>query len=246
MVVVVHNSSLRPREVDGVYVKPGESSYIGVKRTFVNNVPSPYTDCHDLTTYSSELYDFIVSSNRTYRQKNCFELCTQQLIMEECGCYYTGYDIAYFDSNLIRPCLTLTDSTCFNNAFYEIDVIKCASESCPLECETIQYDLTVSSLIKPTINDYNALPRKVSSLSYEEWRTKSVKINVFYSQLEYTLIEETPAMTFASLVASIGGKMDLLVSVSFFTLLEVIELFFLLLHASFNSKKTLNDFWLNK
>ena len=43
MVVFVHNSSLRPRELDdGIFIRAGEQSYIGVKRTFIKNIPWPY------------------------------------------------------------------------------------------------------------------------------------------------------------------------------------------------------------
>jgi len=100
---------------------------------------------------------------------------------------------------------------------------------CPLECNSIEYDLTVSSTISPTLNDFNSLS-KVTSMSYEEYRTQFVNIVVYYSQLEYTLIEETPATTLASLIANLGGTMSLIVSVSFFTLLEICELVVLLSH----------------
>ena len=59
MIVFIHNSSFRPTSSDGVFLKAGVSNYISVKRTFLRNPPKPYTDCTDLTSYSSELFDFI-------------------------------------------------------------------------------------------------------------------------------------------------------------------------------------------
>ena len=62
--------------------------------------------------------------------------------------------------------MKLSDWNCVLNATYKVNVVKCATESCPLECESIQYDLTVSSLITPTINDYVVSSSKSSLVSY--------------------------------------------------------------------------------
>ena len=63
---------------------------------------------------------------------------------------------------------------------------------------------------------------------------------IYYNQLEYTLIEENPAITLTSLISSIGGTMGLIVSISFFTLLEVAELLFLFLYAFIRSRDSNN------
>ena len=230
--VFVHNSSLQPRYEDGIYLKPGEKSFIGIKRRFIQNAPSPYTECQDLTLYSSDLYNYIIKLNKTYRQKDCFDLCTQKFIIRKCGCYFTGFNNP--NSNEIKPCSNLTEYNCTLKALNYVDIVECASEYCPLECDSIQYDLTVSSLIYPSLDDYNSLNIS-SSISYEEWRTKKIVIQVYYSELDYTLIQETPAMTLASLIAYLGGTMGLIVSVSFFTVLEISELIILLLYALFRT-----------
>ena len=41
MIVFVHNSLFRPRSEDGIFIKPGELTNIGVKRVFVKNTLSP-------------------------------------------------------------------------------------------------------------------------------------------------------------------------------------------------------------
>ena len=77
-IVFVHNSSFQPREeADGILVKPGEQPFIVVKRKFVNNSESPFTECQSLASYPSELYDFIVKLNKTFREKDYFDLCIQ-------------------------------------------------------------------------------------------------------------------------------------------------------------------------
>ena len=214
MKVFVHNRTLRPRFLsEGINAKTGDLTNIVIKRTFVENTPSPYTQCSDLTYYSSELYDHIIKSKRTYRQKDCFDLCRQKNIISKCNCFFTGYD--NLNSN-VRPCLNTTDIGCYR--YVNIDAVTCASDFCPLECNSIEYDLSVSSLIS--------------------WDQSLVEIRVYYPQLEYTLLQVTPAMTLSSLIANLGGIMGLIVSLSFFSLLEIVELFVLILQSLIKSHKS--------
>ena len=152
--------------------------------------------------------------------------------------FFTGYEWANLNSNQTRPCLNLTDWDCLYETFYQVDIVKCASEYCPLECETIQYDLTVSNLIHSTLQEFNALNN--SLISYEEWRTQQLEIFVYYIGLEYTLIEEIPAMSVINLIANLGGTMGLIVSVSFFSIVELAELVVLLLTSLFRNQKISN------
>ena len=226
MRVFIHNRTIQPRwESEGVNIKPGESSMIEVKRTFVSNYPSPYSGCTDSKSYSSLLYGYIIKSNRTYRQKDCLDLCKQQETINKCGCFSPNYDNPLSNT---RPCLTLNESNCYSKINLHFDPTYCAFDACPLECQSIDYDLTVSSIISPTLNDYNLL-NSSSSLSFEEYRTQSVSFTVYYPRLESTFIEVSPSMTLASLIANLSGTMSLIVSVSFFTFVEIIELIVLIL-----------------
>ena len=116
--------------------------------------------------------------------------------------------------------------------------VECATTSCPLECETVQYDLTVSSLINPTINVYRwciayncTSDAQDPSFTFDEFRMRFVRVSVFYSGLEYTQLDVVPAMTLLNLVANIGGSMSLIVGLSFFTVFEMVELFVLMAHS---------------
>ena len=89
LVVFVHNSTSRPNQ--GVYVEPGKMTSIQVERTFTQKQPRPYSDCIDLKSYSSELYDYMLSLGQSYRQFECFDLCIQKIIIEKCECYFAGF-----------------------------------------------------------------------------------------------------------------------------------------------------------
>ena len=65
------------------------------------------------------------------------------------------------------------------------------------------------------------------NLTYDEFRTRFITINVYYSSLTYTKINVKPTMTFTDLLAAIGGSMSLIVGISCFTVFEIGELFVL-------------------
>ena len=77
-------------------------------------------------------------------------------------------------------------------------------------------------------------------ISYEEWSSQFVNFNVYCPQLKYTLVQEIPAMTIIGLISSIGGSMGLIVGVTFFTILEIGEIFALVLHVLIFSKNSSN------
>ena len=241
MVAFIHNSSFKPTSSDGVFLKAGVSNYISVKRTFLSNPPKPYTDCVDLASYSSDLYDFILGSNQTYRQKDCFDLCKQTSIIDACGCYFTGF--ANPRSRAIRACSSIDDLDCITNKLNYFDSISCASLFCPLECETIVYDTSLSHILTPTYLQYYLYTQHIEPMgyvlgppynfTYEEYRNHFLRFYVFYPTLEYTKFEVTPCLYLADLLASIGGSMGLIVSLSFFTLFELIELIILIVHGLF-------------
>jgi hypothetical protein len=239
LVVFVHNSSFKPSSADAIYVKPGEMSFISVRRVFTNNYPFPYSDCIDLSTYSSYLYNYIIKSNQVYRQFDCFKLCIQQNIIQNCGCYNLEY--SSLNTNL-RPCLNLTDYVCLDSQKKKFNAEECQANSCPLECNTIKYDLSYSSLINPGLKEYNLLSAQdVSSysrilgenLTYDTFKSIWVNIWIYYPTLQYTQITVQPKISIIDLFTQIGGSLGLFVSFSVFTLFELIEIFVLVVHVLF-------------
>ena len=214
LLVIINNNSFYPfyTEKSQVFVEIGKETYIGVKRTFNYKMPRPYSKCIDFTNYKSDLYDFI-RSNRTYRQSDCFRLCRQKLCIEKCGCNAVNdYNLNYINPN-IRYC-TGDDLGCIDRQYYNFSRKECERNSCPLECDSIEYDL------------------KLSSLTYPEEKS-TVGLIVFYPALEYTFIRESPQMTELGLFANIGGTLGLFISASIFTLFEIIEILVLVFQALF-------------
>jgi hypothetical protein len=233
VVVFVHNNSFGPAKE--LFIKPGEKAFIQVERTFIQKQPKPYSDCIDLSSYSSELYDYIIKQNQVYRQQDCFDLCYQKLYLENCKCYDPS------TSNLstsLRPCLNKTDLDCLDDQYFNFNLIECQAKYCPLECETIKYDLTLSSLVFPSqtfydsvldTNEIRLIYQSIvkENLTFDSFRSHAVFFNIYYPSLQYTLITESPKISLADLFSQIGGSLGLFVSFSIFTLFEFIELLIL-------------------
>lgn len=62
-------------------------------------------------------------------------------------------------------------------------------------------------------------------------------INVYYGEMYYTLVDETPAITIDLLVAIIGGNLALFVGMSILSIIEGFEVACYLIFIFFKDKK---------
>jgi hypothetical protein len=238
MVVFVQNSSFKP-STPQVSIEPGKLSNIEIERTFYQKCPSPYSECIDLASYSSDLYNYIKNAGKySYRQQDCFELCLQKNVINACKCFLI------FIANLsttFEPCLTQSQNECSVQQYLSFDLSECKSQSCPLECDTIKYDLSVSSQAYPakayfenvlnnSINRNTSLLYLNESLTYDIMREYALSFNVYYPYLGYTSLTESPKTSITDLFSQIGGSLSLFVSFSIFTLFEIMELIILVIH----------------
>jgi hypothetical protein len=238
LVIFIHNSSFNPFKFDSfALAKTGEKTFISVRKIFNYKQPDPYSQCIDLGLYSSDIYDLMIKANNTYRQSDCFKYCRQKLYVENCGC-----NIVFNDNDLkiypnIRYCYNKTDYDCHFSQFNKFDRDKCIKNSCPLECDSVTYELGITSLVYPSYQFYNEQTNEVkSNKTYEAFKSAWVQFQVYYSTPEYTKIKESPKITIFELLGNIGGTLSIFVSLSIFTLFELVEILILVLHAFFIQK----------
>ena len=154
MYVIVHNNSYIPlTKYEGVKAQAGSTTDIGITRTYVNRLSSPYSDCRkDVTKYSSDdsyYYKYILTNmnNETkYTQKLCYQVCYQDLINQRCNCTEPTNTIM-LNANL-SLCSTDLQATCADNALSSClkSNEKCScTDYCPLECDSITYSMSTSS-----------------------------------------------------------------------------------------------------
>jgi hypothetical protein len=149
---------------------------------------------------------------------DCIDLCMQEKIILACNCY----DLRYPNLNgtQTQPCLTLTQYDCADGEVNTFDKSSCVTKHCPLECDSVKYELenSIGFHLSLPYTDYDYCPYCTT-------------INVFYTNLEYTVIAETPQTTLVSLLSQFGGSLGIFISFSVFTLFEALEILILILYA---------------
>ena len=223
--VFIHNQSFAPTSSEGISVKTGEEANIIIKKTFTHNHPWPYSDCNDFKEFNSFLYDFItLTLKRHYRQKDCFYLCGQKYAIERCKCYNSRMP------EIIQapPCLNLTQMECIRREEVNIDqkkLIECQKE-CPLECDSVGYDLYASSLEYPSHELYNIYKEETQITDFDGYKNAFLALNIYYSSAQYTDIIESPKTTLVDMISSVGGALGIFLGFSIFSLFEILELLF--------------------
>ena len=242
LVVFVNNQSFSPLESDAVYLEPGTETNIAVIRTFSHNQPWPYSQCQDI-------------ANQTYRQENCLDLCLQKEIINACGCYFTKYLMEAQS----EPCENVTQLDCINKQtnLFTRDFLESSLRECPLECDSLVYNLQISSLEFPNEQFYNMflLDQTLYGLlsillsdtpTFANIREISYKANVFYPHLQYTQISQTPKTSPFDLLSQIGGSLGVFLGLSFLHFVEIVEIGVVMLHGGIkmvlqrSSTKTVN------
>lgn len=155
-------------------------------------------------------------------------------------------------SSLLMPGKKLcTTKKEFNDLIHvEFNFTLCIDQ-CPIECDSIRYETSVSYLNFPTYNNFYAgvtsypeLFRDMfgeANVTYDMARKSVSGLHIFFDEIKYTEIVETESMKFVDLVAAIGGMMGLFLGFSIMIFVELIELvlqfFFTLTKSRFGSAR---------
>ena len=218
----------------GIFVPPGSSSFISVKREFKSILPKPYSNC-EIDSNSPffkrgwDLYNLVGQSEYVYSQQLCFSQCLQRYFIENYNCtlyiFVSLFNVSLCEYKLYVNILQKNDT--FKNDF----INEVYRPLCPLECNQTLYKPTVSSyqligaqFLEKVLNNSNLTSDFIMRILDSTQIEKSlIQVSIFYESLSYILSEETPRMDMVSLLASIGGNLGLFLGVSVFSLYEMVE-----------------------
>ncbi|XP_076359009.1 acid-sensing ion channel 4-A-like [Tachypleus tridentatus] len=83
--VMVHSPDAEGSHMNSMYVRSGESTYIGLKTTHIDRKPYPYPDkCRN--NWPEWFEDMNSKSTVSYTREGCLQRCSQKKIVENCGC----------------------------------------------------------------------------------------------------------------------------------------------------------------
>ena len=75
------------------------------------------------------------------------------------------------------------------------------------------------------------------TLSFDLIKSNKAVFTVYYSNLDYTLLTESPKTSIGDLFSQIGGALGMFVSFSVFTLFELIEILILVIYNLLSKNK---------
>ncbi|XP_069506265.1 acid-sensing ion channel 1-like [Ambystoma mexicanum] len=214
-------------EEEGVNVPPGQESDIGVVKVHVHRLEEPYgSKCsrgEEIRNYYSEVYGM------AYSQEACKKSCGQAKIIKNCGCRMWEFPAPKGPEVPLCNISEMTVNHCVSLYEYKLshDLLRC---HCPLQCEEEIFELTLSSAQWPSAIYLDSFSRRLETRRGTltqgaiNLRDNVVKLVVYYQELNYELIEETPAMQLVDLISSIGGLVGLWIGVSVCTVAEFLEL----------------------
>jgi hypothetical protein len=108
-------------------------------------------------------------------------------------------------------------------------------ELCPLECSNFVYKLDISASRFPSrfyaqhLYDQKVFdfvePLYGRNITVQEISLSISQLNIYYSDLSYTKIQESIALTLTDLFSNIGGLLSLCLGISFLSVVDMIQLF---------------------
>ena len=260
--IIVHNQSDDSFvHEDGQNIPVGRQFSISVQRNFINHLPLPYNDCiqdNFGNFYQNDLIEFIKTfmNKTTYSQKFCQKICTQLYAIKKCKCYdYSLPYILYYekDNSRVFGCFSDQDLTCLQynyNILFKNFIEEC-DQFCLMECNPKYFSklATMTSyptawyadqLFKSYILNQTLINNNLNSsnISFTYLQNVVSKVNIFYQELIYTSIAESPASTISDLISFIGGNLGLFLGMSFLSLVEVIDILIQLIQVQL--KKEMN------
>ena len=197
---------------------------------------------NSIDSFGSSYFKTVFKSNQTYTQKDCFNLCLQDTLIQRCGCYSAQFN----PLNSTVQCLNAVQVVCViktTKEYYNSDFSLKCSKYCPLECESITYSVSMSFADYPnpqyaTNAALNSpLKSQISNnTAYDILKKSLVSINVFYSDLKYTSVSQIPKVSLEDLISNIGGTLGLFIGISFLSFIEIFDMILVILFVLFGKK----------
>jgi len=243
-IFIQNQSSLFRRDhaynLDTGYYTPSGLSHITIEREFIQKLPDPHSECKSNSDY------FIFPPNKTYQQKDCLDLCFENIILQKCNCTNSN-------EQSIKDCLNNNNndgikSKCIGEQLRTFimnkdkDLFQFCLEKCPIECDLIKYKTTANYYGTVTEEYYNFLVNETNlinpSLTFEQIKTDGVYISISYQSLDYTLINQIPKMLTFDLISNLGGTLGLFLGISFLTLVELLDILIRIISSCFIKKQS--------
>ncbi|XP_021099282.1 amiloride-sensitive sodium channel subunit delta isoform X2 [Heterocephalus glaber] len=221
-----HTPFLEPR---GFSIRPGLETTIGIREDEVRRLGSPYGRCTD----GPEGVDVRLLYNSSY---------TRQLMVENCSCGYFLHPLpagAQYCSCARHPAW----GHCFYRLLQALEAHRLSCDSrCPRPCRETSYKLSATTSRWPSAKSadwiFAVLEEQTQSPSLSpgrRWappspgrsrtpRSHMAKVNIFYQELNYRMVDEAPVYSVPQLLSAMGSLWSLWFGSSVLSIVELLEL----------------------
>lgn len=225
--IIIDDQDGFPIKKEGILLGPGQYAKMIISKTESETLPSPYGNCQDANLVDTLLSREMAKHGYSYNRQNCMIFCEQKIIIETLGCY----DLRLPRIFNATPCFTIESFRAIDKIDFNFDV---CFEHCPFECSTTKYDVTISYNDYPTFNyfwdlinqdlDYYADILNVETLDFDLFENSFASLFIYYDELKYTDVIDSPNMLLPDVIANIGGTLGLFVGISLLSFVEIIEI----------------------
>ncbi|XP_043538351.1 amiloride-sensitive sodium channel subunit alpha-like isoform X3 [Chiloscyllium plagiosum] len=223
--MMVHARGRSPFMEDGGFdVRPGLETSISMRKEVVSRLGQPYSDCTENGS-DVKVHNLYKSD---YTQQTCVRSCFQLTMVSRCGCAYYYYPLPsgaeYCNYN---------KHTAWGHCYYRLakeftdDVLGCF-KICQKPCKQTEYQMTAGYANWPSKNSLSWMNPIFQNQhrSATSNRKELAKLNLFFRELNYKSMRETPALPVAVMLANLGSQWSLWLGSSVMSVLEMVELIF--------------------
>ncbi|KAK3580988.1 hypothetical protein CHS0354_007022 [Potamilus streckersoni] len=229
--LVIHQPGTIPLpSSEGIFISSSFETNIGIRMVQVSRLGEPYSKCNDGKKFQ-ERYGV------TYTRQSCQFICLTSEVIRICGCIDdNGEELVMMVNGTTRRCENEKDKACYRDVFkeYRNKNISC---DCINPCNEYVYIKTISSRPWPTDEYTESLVKAVCNKSnemciilkerYTDNRLLSynfMKLNVYFEDLNFEKIEETPQIAMAQFMSDVGGAIGLWIGLSVLAVCEIFHL----------------------
>uniref|UniRef100_A0AAF5RWC9 Uncharacterized protein n=1 Tax=Wuchereria bancrofti TaxID=6293 RepID=A0AAF5RWC9_WUCBA len=235
--ITVHDKWVVPfPDAFGYNAPTGFLSSFGVRMKKFNRLVPPHGQC--LEDNKGNLDTIYPGFN--YSTEGCHRTCTQKEVNRICGCANPAYPIP----NTATSCKVIDHIAreCIKNATLHssrlISEGNLADCVCHQPCSEVNYEVTYSAARWPSGTTKVMECDAVDDLCMERYRRNAAMVQVFYEELNYETLTETPAYTLTSALADLGGLTGLWIGASVVSLMEILALIVYTVQAYVRKRKS--------
>ncbi|XP_042739360.1 amiloride-sensitive sodium channel subunit delta [Lagopus leucura] len=221
--VMIHNHNQTPfLEHEGFDIRPGIATTIGIQQDKVNRLGGNYGKC---TTDGSDVKVKLLYNS--YTLQACLHSCFQHIMVQKCGCGYYYYPLppgAEYCNYNKQPA--------WGHCFYQLysrlrnHHLNCFDQ-CPKPCRESLYKVSAGTAKWPSEKSQDWIRqalRHQNGYNSTSNRKDIAKVTIYYKQLNYQSLNESPLLSDNLLLSSMGSQWSLWFGSSVLSVVEMLEL----------------------